>query len=65
MSAAIGFSATTAIQAAPNEMPRITSDMLAVTHEVLVSMLAAVMLLRQSSQPPSGTTPNVSLKRAA
>src|SRR3954464_12830659 len=42
ISAAIGFSATTEIHAAPNETPRITSDRLAVIHDVLDSMLALV-----------------------
>src|SRR5882757_4427839 len=40
ISAAIGFKATTEIQTAPNETPRITSDRLAVIHDALVSMLA-------------------------
>src|SRR4051794_19221641 len=41
-SAAIGLSATTAIHNAPNETPRITSDIAAVVQEVRVSILGVI-----------------------
>ena len=42
VSAAIVFSATTAIHGPPNAIARIASDMLATTHEALDSMLALI-----------------------
>src|SRR5437868_11489070 len=53
-SAAIGLSATTAIHIAPNDTPRITSDRLAVTQELRVSMEGVIALatstLRRKSE---------------
>src|SRR5438477_4756863 len=51
-SAAIGFSATTAIHIAPNETPRITSDIAAVIQEVRVSMLGVTRWPRRSFPLP-------------
>jgi len=51
ISAAIGFKATTAIQNAPNDTPRITSDRAATTHEVLVSMLGFIPRLDRRPTP--------------
>src|SRR5436190_2796300 len=56
-SAAIGLSATTAIHNAPNDTPRITSDIAAVIHEVRVSMLGVIQSLFRSSPRKRGPSP--------
>ena len=71
VSAAIGFSATTAIHGAPNDTPRMTSDRRGdPIHEAFGSRCWAFIPASSAWPRPmtaarSGANPNVSWKRAA